>query len=138
MPERANLPLQLQGLASLQAVVMSHDRWVDAMKNLISAIGNHTVAPRLARQYDDAKLKLKQGQWEKALGEFQVIESVRPNYANISELIQPLRDLAQCLSISRPETQRWQRFALKCPLLLILIVTLIPHLLAGVFKTGTL
>ena len=134
MPERANLPHQLQSLASLQAIVMSHDRWDDDMKNLVSAIGNHTIAPRLARQYDDAKRKLKRGRWEEALSEFQAMESVQPNYADLSELIAPLRDLAQSLADLSSENRLWQRFAIKYPLLLILAVTLIPHLLAGVFN----
>jgi len=95
MPEAEELPPQLKDLASLQAVVMSHDNWDDDMQELIIAIDNLVVAPRLARQYDTAKLKLKRGYWEDALGEFEAIESIHPGYGNILEIIQPLRQLAQ-------------------------------------------
>ncbi|MGZ8201373.1 MAG: toll/interleukin-1 receptor domain-containing protein [Methylosarcina sp.] len=84
MPRAEEIPLELQALASLQAVVVSHDNWDDDIQELIGAIDNLVVAPRLARQYDTAKLKLKQGYWEDALSEFNAIESANPGYGNFS------------------------------------------------------
>ena len=134
MPRAEELPLELRALASLQAVVMSHDDWDDDMQELIHAIDNLVVAPRLARQYDTAKLKLQQGYWEEALGEFNAIESVQPGYNNILEIIQPLRQLAQRLNDTGPQTHRWQRFALQYSIPLILAVSLTPHLLSAAFN----
>ena len=134
IPERKRLPDRLQTLASLQVVVMSHDRWEEDIHNLVSAIDTHTVAPRLARQLKSGKQQLKEGHWEEALQEFEAIQSVKPDYPGIADLIDPLRDLAQRLAESRPSDRLWSRFALRHPLLTILTVTLIPHALAGVFN----
>lgn len=134
MPKAEHLPESIQALSSLQAVSMSLDRWDNDMEKLVAAIDNLTVAPRLARQYDAAKDKFKQGYWQDALSEWRSIETVNPGYANISEVIQPLRSLEQDLTHSGPEIRLWQRIALKFPIPIILIVTLVPHLLAAAFN----
>jgi eukaryotic-like serine/threonine-protein kinase len=104
------------------------------MRKLILAIENLTVAPRLAQQYDAAKLKLKQGYWEDALNEFSAIESVLPGYESVPEIVQPLRQLSRQLADTGPESHRWQRIALRHPILLIVAVSLMPHMLAAVFN----
>jgi len=134
MPKAEDLPHQLQALASLQAVVMSHDHWDDDMQELILAIDNLAVGPRLARQYEAAKLKLKQGYWEESLSDFKAIESVKPGYENIVEILPPLLQLEQRLIDTGPSTHRWQQFALKYPIPLILAATLTPHMLASAFN----
>ncbi len=134
MPEAEELPPQLKDLASLQAVVISHDNWDDDVQELVLAIDNLVVAPRLARQYDTAKLKLKRGFWEDALSEFNAIESIHPGYGNILEIIQPLRQLAQRLTDTGPKGHSWQRFALKYPIPLIFVVSLTPHILCAAFN----
>ena len=134
IPKEEELPVQLQALASLQAVTVSHDRWNDDVQKLLSAIEKLTVAPRLARQYETAKLKWKQGCWEDALNEFTAIEAVLPNYENVPEIAQPLRQLNRQLKDTGPESHRWQRMALHYPMLLIVAVSLMPHILAAVFN----
>lgn len=134
MPKEEELPFELKALASLQAVVMTHDNWDDDVKELILAIDSLVVAPKLSRQYDGAKLKLQQGYWEEALGEFNAIESVHPGYDDIVEITRPIRQLSQRLSDTGPQTHRWQRFALQYPIPLILAVSLAPHVLSAAFN----
>lgn len=134
MPEAEELPFKLQALASLQAVSLSHDRWDDDIEKLIFAIDSLVIGPRLEQQYNTAKLKLKRGYWKDALSEFEAVYSVNPGYGNNPEIIQPLRQLKQRLNDTGPEAHRWQRFALKYPIPLILIVSLTPHMLAAAFN----
>ncbi|MGR9088140.1 MAG: toll/interleukin-1 receptor domain-containing protein [Gammaproteobacteria bacterium] len=134
MPEAEELPPELQALASLQAVTLSHDHWDDDIEKLIFAIENRVIGPRLERQYDAGKAKLKQGCWEDALSEFNAVEAVNPGYGNIPEIVQPLRQLVRQLNDSGPETHLWQQCALSHPVPLILILSLAPHILAAVFN----
>ena len=134
IPKEEELPVPLQALASLQAVTLSHDRWDGDMQKLLLAIENLTVAPRLARQYDAAKLQWNKGYWEDALNEFTAIESVLPNYENVPEITQPLRQLSLALKDTGPESHPWQRIALQQSILLIVVVSLVPHILAAVFN----
>lgn len=134
IPKAEELPVQLQILASLQAITLSHDRWDDDMQKLLSAIDNLTVSPRLARQYDAARSKLKQGYWEDALKEFSAIESVQPGYVNVHEVAEPLLQLKTQLIETGPEFHLWQQLALRLPIFLITIASLLPHLLAAAFN----
>lgn len=134
MPSRRDLPERLQPMASFQATLMSHDRWEDDIQNLISAIEKLTVAPRLARQFSEAREQLNEGNWKKAMEEFRAVEAEKPDYPHLSEVIRPLRELEEALEKSQPENRPTGRLALKYPLLLILAVTLLPHMMAGVFN----
>ncbi len=134
MPRMESLPQELLEFSNLQAIALTHERWDNDISKLLAAIDNLTVAPRMAREFEQAEGKLSKGHWLEALHEFEALEKLRPGYRNIPELITPLQDLAIELFDSGAESSRCHRLALRFPFTVLVTATLIPHILAAIFN----
>jgi TIR domain len=134
MPKEEEIPSQINILATLQGIPLTHDRWDDDIARLFAAIESVTVEPRIARLYSNALAKLELGQWQEALADFETISSEQPGYLDIAERIEPLRALRKSLSGLGPKANGWQALVSKYPLILMVIVSLFPNALAAIFN----
>jgi TIR domain len=134
MPRQQELPEEIKQLSTLQGMPLTHERWDDDMARLIAVIENVTVEPLIARRYASALAKLNTGNWQEALTDFESVIAIQPGYSDVPERIEPLRFLANRLSLLGPKPAGWQHLASKFPVLLMVIVCLIPNLLASVFN----
>jgi hypothetical protein len=134
MPKADELPDKLKQLSTLQGVTLTYDRWDDDIARLFAAIERITVEPQVARRYSAALANLDRGHWQEALTEFEAITSIHPRYLDVPERIKPLRALAKNLSRLGPKANRWQDLASRYPLILMVIVSLLPNVLAAAFN----
>jgi hypothetical protein len=134
MPKADELPDGLKLLSTLQGVTLTYDRWDDDIARLFAAIEKVTVEPQVARQYSAALAKLDRGNWQEALTDFEVITSIQPRYQDVPDRIKPLRVLAKNLSRLGADASSWQELASKYPLILMVIVSLLPNVLASAFN----
>jgi TIR domain len=134
MPKPPELPEDIKLLSTLQGIPLTHDRWDDDMARIYAAIENVTVEPQVARRYASALAKLSEGNWQAALSDLESVVSIQPGYLDVSERIEPLRALAQKLSVLGPKPIGWQHLASRYPLLLMVFVCLLPNALASLFN----
>jgi TIR domain len=133
-PKVEELPEDLKLLSTLQGIVLSHERWDEDVARLFSAIEKVTIEPQVARLYSSAMSKLDRGHWQEALADFETVASMQANYLDVPERIEPLRTLANRLSQLGPKGSRWQQWASRYPLILMVIVCLLPNVIAAVFN----
>lgn len=134
MPKVDELPGQISLLATMQGIPLTHDRWDDDIARLFAAIESVTVEPKVARLYSKALASLDQGCWWEALTDFEAIVSIQPRYLDVPERIEPLRTLTKKLSSLGPKASKWQALATQYPLVLMLIASLLPNVLAALFN----
>ena len=134
MPKADELPDELKLLSTLQGITLTYDRWDDDIARLFAAIEKVTVEPQVARQYSAALAKLDRGHWQEALTDFEAITSIQPHYQDVPDRIKPLRVLAKNLSRLGPMVSSWQELASRYSLILMVIVSLLPNVLASAFN----
>ncbi|MGE3151817.1 MAG: toll/interleukin-1 receptor domain-containing protein [Nitrospiraceae bacterium] len=134
MPSEDDLPVDLRPLARLQGVPLSHVRWDEDVDRLFQAIEHVTDEPKLSRWYAEALTVQSMGQWEDALHRFEAIESIRPNYRDVIERMQPLRELTQAAEGLGPAPRGWRHATSRFPILAMLFVASLPNILAAWFN----
>lgn len=134
MPSEDDLPFDLKPLARLQGVPLSHARWDDDVDRLFQAIERVTDEPKLSRRYAEALAAQAVGQWEEALHRFEAIASIRPDYQDVAERVQPLRELAQATGHLGPAPRGWRNAASRFPILAMFLIGAPPNILAALFN----
>jgi Caspase domain len=122
-------PKQLPGMWALK---IEGTLYVARSPKGARAVG--TEDARLAEQYRRGMEALSAGRWEEAADWLGKLADERPDYLDVADRVQPLRDLAARMASLGPADRGWRWAVSRWPIVAMLVAGIIPNALASLFN----
>jgi hypothetical protein len=122
-------PKQLPGMWALK---IEGTLYVARSPKGARAVG--TEDARLAEHYRRGMEALSAGRWEEAADWLGKLADERPNYLDVADRVQPLRDLAARMASLGPADRGWRWAVSRWPIVAMLVAGIIPNALASFFN----